>query len=456
MTLILANCKVNSQQQQIMNEKNNLITEYIDLNKKDDEQFRKKEDDFGQNLQNNLQKCKLTDDLTVEGDDEQTDEDCKQDQLNLNTAINTNIQQRRRRKSSGKSKLNKMQSSSLSSNQNLDHSIHTEDAPQSSSSSLNSWIQIDHQNLNQINNLKKNLITSSCDTISEEEHRKEMSKRNAARNAVAIDDDIVSSSNDDDLQAELNLKASENNSKLQDINSSVKLDKKSLDNRKIKQSIPSCDSLSSSPTNNNISYDSSPIKSTTSLTAAAKLNHQIIAQNKENHLINNLLDKRLDRQLIQNHKQFSKINNIQMNNQMNNQMNSQQQSCLNCNHHNNNNYLSFEQQQAIPWLYDNLKREEAEVLLQKFILFDGLFLVRSSSKNQDNFVLSFVHEKKVKHCHIKKMESDESITFSLDDKTQFYDIKQLIEFYQLNNFNYYQLNSYFLPCKLRYFLVHKQ
>lgn len=409
-----------------MNEKNILIDEYIDLN---DKHFLKDQDKLNQ-LENNFgQKCNLTsvdntDDL--EGDDEQTDDEIGQ-QLNGNGQQANTTNQRRRRKSSGK-KLNKtVMQSSLSSNHNtkaLGLELNTEDGPmQSSSSSLSSWIHLPDHHLNQVKS-NKNLknLTSSCDTISEEEHRK--NKRNLR--SIAIDDDIVSSN--DDVDSNFFTENLSKNSKLEN-----KLDKKSR-----QTSIPSCDSLSSSPSNN-VSYDSSPIKSTTVNLSKAnnKLNNQI-NQNKENDLFNNIPDKRSQTTTIQQNHHHKPINRIN-----NHQTNSNQHECLNC----HNNYITLEQQ-AIPWLY-NIKREEAEKFLHQFIHFDGVFLVRVSTKNSENFVLSFVHEKKVKHCHIRKIETDEStICFSIDQgKTKFYDLKQLVEFYQLNN--------YFLPCKLKYFLVHK-
>ena len=452
-----------------MNEKNLLIDEYIDLN---DTQFFKDANCKLDKLEDNFgQKCNLNGDDLVEGDDEQTDEDGQQ--LNSN---GQQISQRRRRKSSGKSKLNKIMQSSLSSNNNAGHpEPQSEDLPQSSCSSLSSeWIHLDHQNaLNQANKNLKHNLTSSCDTISEDEHRK--NKRN--QRSIAIDDDIVSSSNDDvdghffGSDGKLvNGKLPANN-KLDGKTTGNKLDKKSKP-----PSMPSCDSLSSSPTNN-ISYDSSsPIKSAANLSATNNkltnnMNSNQISQNKENHLFSNnvSLDKRQSAvqgatSAIQAPVQQSSIAQQQSNShhhkpagkmssndlqQIANQPSHHQ--CLNCRHNNmnNNNYITLEEPDTIPWLY-NIKREEAERFLSKFINFDGLFLVRVSSKNSSNFVLSFVHDSKVKHCHIRKLiESDEStICFSIDDgKTKFYDLKQLIEFYQLN--------SYFLPCKLQYFLVHK-
>lgn len=477
-----------------MNEKNLLIDEYIDVN---DKQFLQNVDKLGENF---APKCNLTgdgDDL-VEGDDEQTDEDGQQ--------LNSNGQQisgqRRRRKSSGKSKLNKIMQSSLSSTNTAGHpEPQSEDPPQSSCSSLSSeWIHLDHQNhaLNQVNkNLKQqHNLTSSCDTISEDEHRK--NKRN--QRSIAIDDDIVSSSNDDVDGHFFGSDGKAGNGK----STSTKLDNKpgsssSSSNKlvtKSKQSMASCDSLSSSPTNHNHSDDSSsPIKppaassnlsasnlSASNLSASNSsaannklMNGNQISQNKENHLFtsNNVsLDKRQSTassvmqapppphsSLVAQSNGYKPVAG-KMSGGGSSSSNSNfhqfgqppayhhHHQCLNC-HHNNNYITTLEEPDTIPWLY-NIHREEAERFLQKFINFDGLFLVRVSSKNASNFVLSFVHDTKIKHCNIRKIiDSDEStICFSIDDgKTKFYDLKQLIEFYQLN--------AYFLPCKLKYFLVHK-
>lgn len=410
-----------------MNEKKILVDdEYIefDFNEQLNSKQLNDDDKLMNNLESNFaQKCSLTptnDYEQIEGDDEQTDEDA-QNQLNSNTPT-----QRRRRKSSGRSKLNKIvQSSSLSSsnmsnNKNAADSLTArEDAPQSSSSSLSSWIHLTpnqqaEQNFNQLTkNMTKNL-NSSYDTISEEEHRAKIKKRNLR----SIDDDIVSSnvSSNDDLPADSFAEATKQlDSKLE---------------RKSKQQ--SCDSLSSSPTN--VSYDSSsPIKANG--TNSKLINHQ----NKENHLYNLQNGKH---SIQNNSKPASKMTNGNLHHQRTNHQ------CINCHHScfNNNNYITIEQPN-IPWLYDSIKREDAEQYLNKFLNVDGVFLVRTSTKSPENYVLSFVHDRKVKHCHIRKLDVDSTVCFTIDDgKMRFYDLKQLVEFYQLN--------SYFLPTKLRYFLVH--
>lgn len=99
-----------------------------------------------------------------------------------------------------------------------------------------------------------------------------------------------------------------------------------------------------------------------------------------------------------------------------------------------------------PWFFANMCREEATSRLSKYVYLDGVFLVRSSKRNPDALVLSFVHRMHVMHVQIRQMECDYTCYWTLDEgKTRFYDILQLVEFHQLN--------YGFLPTKLRYFLT---
>lgn len=449
------------------------------------------------NLEDNfVQKCNLNQD-EQEGDDEQTDDDLHQhqnghSQTNQTSTLNSTTpttQRRQRRKSANRSKINKILQSSLSSSTNMTNKLTndnhlntnvTKDQPQSSSSttSLSSWIHLPNQQQEQQNHhfnhqlLTKEMMTknlnSSYDTISEEELIRAKIKK---RNQRSIDDDIVSSnvSSADDLPID----------SFDDTNKQTETKLSNSDKKQINKQ-QSCDSLSSSPTN--ISYDSSPTKSisnlsitnnhtnksmisTTNDTGIGKnqINHQKnlnsvnqMNQNKENqHLnrFNNTLD---------NGKQMHKHYNLNsINNKTNDHLitttsssipsnvstNQQQNQCINCHDHHclNNNYLTFEQQN-IPWLYDSISREDADKYLKRFLNVDGVFLVRTSSKIPDNFVLSFVHQQRVKHCHVRRLDVESTICYSIDDgKTKFFDIKSLIEFYQLN--------GYFLPTKLRFYLV---
>jgi len=103
---------------------------------------------------------------------------------------------------------------------------------------------------------------------------------------------------------------------------------------------------------------------------------------------------------------------------------------------------------AQPWFYANMTRDEAIKLLTKYETIDGVFLVRSSSRNPLSYVLSFVHNHRIMHYQIRQIEFENAVCLSLDyGNTKFYDLQQLIEFYQLN--------STCLPTKLTHFLVHK-
>ncbi|RWS17866.1 Growth factor receptor-bound protein 14-like protein [Dinothrombium tinctorium] len=101
-----------------------------------------------------------------------------------------------------------------------------------------------------------------------------------------------------------------------------------------------------------------------------------------------------------------------------------------------------------PWFYENMSREECHKLLQKFENIDGVFLVRTSKRSPDCFVLSFICNQKINHIQVKHIDTENQSCLSLDfGKTKFYDIQQLVEFYQLN--------SGYLPTKLTYYVVHK-
>lgn len=111
--------------------------------------------------------------------------------------------------------------------------------------------------------------------------------------------------------------------------------------------------------------------------------------------------------------------------------------------------LAYQQDEnTLPWYYADLSREEASKLLSKYQNIDGVFLVRSSSKDPTSYVLSFVCDSKVIHCQVRQMEADSAIVLTLDHgQTKFYGLQQLVEFYQLNNTC--------LPTKLTCFLVYK-
>ncbi|XP_076326902.1 growth factor receptor-bound protein 14-like isoform X7 [Tachypleus tridentatus] len=110
--------------------------------------------------------------------------------------------------------------------------------------------------------------------------------------------------------------------------------------------------------------------------------------------------------------------------------------------------LEFGVSKLQPWFYSGMTREEATQLLTKYRTVNGVFLVRESNQNPGRFVLSYVFNKKTHHTEIYPIEEKNQLCYTLDGgKTKFYDLLQLVEFYQLN------LGC--LPTKLKHFFVHK-
>ncbi|XP_055328872.1 growth factor receptor-bound protein 7-like [Paramacrobiotus metropolitanus] len=96
-----------------------------------------------------------------------------------------------------------------------------------------------------------------------------------------------------------------------------------------------------------------------------------------------------------------------------------------------------------PWYHGGLTREEANRLLSKQGMVDGVFLVRKSRSEPRCFVLSFTFSGKTKHHQIYPIKNNDQICLTLDEgKTKFADLTQLVEFYQLN--------IGILPTKLTY------
>ncbi|XP_075385605.1 growth factor receptor-bound protein 14 isoform X2 [Tenrec ecaudatus] len=97
-----------------------------------------------------------------------------------------------------------------------------------------------------------------------------------------------------------------------------------------------------------------------------------------------------------------------------------------------------------PWFHHKISRDEAQRLIVKQGLVDGVFLVRDSQSNPKTFVLSMSHGQKIKHFQIIPVEDDGELFHTLDDgHTRFTDLIQLVEFYQLN--------KGVLPCKLKHY-----
>lgn len=105
-------------------------------------------------------------------------------------------------------------------------------------------------------------------------------------------------------------------------------------------------------------------------------------------------------------------------------------------------------QHTQPWFYSGMSREEATQLLLRHGTVDGVFLVRQSLSKPGTFVLSYAFRGTVHHVQIISVEEKDQLCYSLDSgRTKFYDLLQLVEFYQLN--------LSYLPTKLTHFLVHQ-
>jgi hypothetical protein len=118
-------------------------------------------------------------------------------------------------------------------------------------------------------------------------------------------------------------------------------------------------------------------------------------------------------------------------------------------HHSHHQQLPSHAEVQDPWYYPDMTREEANTSLMKYTSIEGVFLVRTSSRHASVPVLSFISKGKINHVSIEEVDADHGqVVLSLDcGQTKFYDLKQLIEFYQLNQGS--------LPTKLTHFLIHK-
>ncbi|XP_014250737.1 growth factor receptor-bound protein 10-like isoform X2 [Cimex lectularius] len=100
-----------------------------------------------------------------------------------------------------------------------------------------------------------------------------------------------------------------------------------------------------------------------------------------------------------------------------------------------------------PWFHKTMTREQATALVSAHGNQDGVFLVRESRSNQGCFVLTFKCSGKVIHMPILPITDPvrDALCFTLDNGvTKFYDLLQLIEFYQLN--------AGCLPARLTHYL----
>jgi len=101
-----------------------------------------------------------------------------------------------------------------------------------------------------------------------------------------------------------------------------------------------------------------------------------------------------------------------------------------------------------PWFHKNVSRDLSQKILASHCV-DGLFLVRESSV-QGGFVISYYFNGRAYHAPVMPFTnpSTSAVTYSLDEgKTKFYDLLQLVEFYQLNKGT--------LCGKLTHFVINK-
>ncbi|EZA62131.1 Growth factor receptor-bound protein [Ooceraea biroi] len=88
-----------------------------------------------------------------------------------------------------------------------------------------------------------------------------------------------------------------------------------------------------------------------------------------------------------------------------------------------------------PWFHGGLKREVAAAIIRDHGSVDGVFLVRESKSNPGAYVLTYKYSDKIFHAQIQPVfdERRNCWLYTLDKgATKFYDLLQLIEFYQLN------------------------
>lgn len=96
------------------------------------------------------------------------------------------------------------------------------------------------------------------------------------------------------------------------------------------------------------------------------------------------------------------------------------------------------------WFHGALSRTEAEVLLDRFGSFDGLFLVRESTRDSNGYVLSICYGGDKYHFQICSEQKDDANFLRLDTES-----KSGPKFTCLDGVFHYLLNSpTVLPCPL--------
>lgn len=85
------------------------------------------------------------------------------------------------------------------------------------------------------------------------------------------------------------------------------------------------------------------------------------------------------------------------------------------------------------WFHGGVSRKEAQRLIEKQGLVDGMFLIRESQQHSQCFVLSLCHKLKTKHYLVIPCEDGGRKYYTMDDGlTLFIDLLQLVEFHQIN------------------------
>lgn len=86
-----------------------------------------------------------------------------------------------------------------------------------------------------------------------------------------------------------------------------------------------------------------------------------------------------------------------------------------------------------PWFHGGVSRKEAQRLIEKQGLVDGMFLIRESQQHAQCFVLSLCYQLKTKHYLVIPCEEGGRKYFTMDDGlTLFIDLLQLVDFHQIN------------------------
>ncbi|XP_054622869.1 growth factor receptor-bound protein 7 isoform X2 [Dunckerocampus dactyliophorus] len=86
-----------------------------------------------------------------------------------------------------------------------------------------------------------------------------------------------------------------------------------------------------------------------------------------------------------------------------------------------------------PWFHGGVSRKEAQRLIEKQGLVDGMFLIRESQQHVQCFVLSLCYQLSTKHYLIIPCEDGGRKYLTMDDgATLFMDLLQLVEFHQVN------------------------